>query len=68
MGEQTRANLEVHLLDFQGELYGKRLTVTFRSKLREEQKFDSLDALQTQIHEDVAQGRAFFKLDPKNDE
>ena len=68
VGEQIRANLEVHLLGFKGDLYGKRLTVTFRQKLREEQKFESLDALQTQIHEDVAQGRAYFKLDPVNDE
>lgn len=63
VGEQIRANLEVHLLDFQGDVYGKRLKVTFRGKLREEQKFESLDALQKQIHEDFAQGRAFFKLD-----
>jgi riboflavin kinase/FMN adenylyltransferase len=57
VAEQFRANLEVHLLDFQGDLYGKRLTVVFRSKLRDEQKFDSLDALQKQIHEDIAQCR-----------
>ena len=68
VGEQFRANLEVHLLDFKGELYGKRLKVVFRSKLRDEQKFESLEALQAQIHEDIARGRAYFKLDPVNDE
>lgn len=62
VGEQFRANLETHLLDFEGDLYGSRLEVTFREKLREEQKFDSLDALQAQIHEDIARGRDYFKL------
>ncbi len=62
IGEQFRANLEVNLLDFEGELYGRRLTVTFRGKIREELKFDSLDALKTQIYRDIAEGRQFFQL------
>lgn len=66
VGEGFRANLEVHLLNFEGHLYGKRLAVTFREKIREEQKFDSLDDLQTQIHKDIAHGRKFFKLDSTN--
>lgn len=61
VGESFRANLEVHLLDFEGQLYGKRLKVTFRKKLREEIKFDSLDQLKQQIHRDIAQGHEFFK-------
>ena len=68
VGEEFRANLEVHLLDFQGQLYGRRLTVVFRRKLRDEQKFESLDALQKQIHEDIARCRAIFKLDPLSNE
>jgi riboflavin kinase/FMN adenylyltransferase len=62
VGENFRANLEVHLLDFAGELYGRRLTVTFLGKIREEQKFDSLEALQQHIHKDIARGREFFNL------
>lgn len=46
--------LEVHLIDFQGDLYGKRLRFTPISKLRDEQKFESLEALQKQLHADVA--------------
>jgi riboflavin kinase/FMN adenylyltransferase len=61
VGEGFRANLEVHLLDFEGQLYGKRLKVTFRKKLRDEIKFDSLDELKQQIHRDIAQGHEFFK-------
>jgi riboflavin kinase/FMN adenylyltransferase len=61
VGEGFRANLEVHLLDFAGQLYGKRLKVTFRKKLRDEIKFDSLDELKQQIHRDIAQGAEFFK-------
>ena len=61
VGEGFRANLEVHVLDFEGSLYGKTLTVTFREKVRDEQKFDSLDELQDQIHRDIAYGRKCFE-------
>ena len=47
------ANLECHLLDFAGDLYGKEITVAFYDFLRPEQKFDSLEALQAQIAADT---------------
>ena len=62
VGDGLKANLEVHLLDFDRLLYGKTLTVTFREKLRDEEKFESLDDLQQQIHQDIAHGREFFNL------
>ena len=46
-------SLEVHLLDFQGNLYDQPLTISFLSFLREEKKFASLDELKKQIAEDV---------------
>ncbi|MEN0106179.1 MAG: riboflavin kinase, partial [Pseudomonas sp.] len=52
------AHLEVHLLDFVGDIYGRRLTVAFHHKLRDEQRFASLEALKTAIHADVAAARA----------
>ncbi len=52
-------SLEVHLLDFEGDLYGKKLTVSFLSYLREERKFASLAALQQQIAEDVSIASAY---------
>ena len=53
--------LEVHLLDFEGVLYGKHLRVTFLEKLRAEQKFDGLEALRAAIAADVAQAREYFE-------
>jgi riboflavin kinase/FMN adenylyltransferase len=49
--------LEVHLFDFDGDLYGKYLSVDFVRRLREERKFPSLDALVEQMHVDSAQAR-----------
>jgi riboflavin kinase/FMN adenylyltransferase len=50
--------LEVHLLDFSGELYGEELEVTFADKLREERRFPNLDALKSQIAQDIADARS----------
>lgn len=52
--------LEVHLLDFSGELYGEWLCVEFRHKLRSEKKFNSLDELKRQIQHDIAAARRYF--------
>ena len=52
--------LEVHLLDWEGELYGKRLRVRFLRKLRDEAKFDGLPALREAIARDAAQAREYF--------
>ena len=46
-------SLEVHLLDFQGDLYDKQLTISFLSFLREERRFDSLEELKQQITADI---------------
>ncbi len=55
-----RVLLEVHLLDFAGDLYGQRLEVAFLERLREERRFPSLDALTAQIDRDRASARTFF--------
>ncbi len=52
--------LEVHLLDFSGDLYGQLLKVEFLEKLRDEAPFDSIDKLTAQIARDTAQARAWF--------
>jgi riboflavin kinase/FMN adenylyltransferase len=52
--------LEVYLFDFDGDLYGYDLEVTFRRFLRPEQKFPSLDALKAQIAADVKAARQQF--------
>lgn len=53
--------LEVHLFDFDGDLYRAHLNVEFLARLRNQMKFDSLPALALQIERDVAQARAYFK-------
>ncbi len=53
-------NVECHLLDFAGDLYGKHITVAFYDFLRPEQKFDSLEELKAQIAADTAQVRKGF--------
>jgi riboflavin kinase/FMN adenylyltransferase len=52
--------LEVHLLDFEGNLYGRHVRVEFLHKLREEQRFSSLEALRQQIQQDVQKVREYF--------
>jgi len=52
--ENGEFSLEVHLLDFAGDLYGDTLEVEFVARLREERKFPSLEALTAQIHADIA--------------
>lgn len=53
----TSVQLEVHVLDFHGDLYGRELEVAFRQRLREERKFADADALRAQIAADVAAAR-----------
>ena len=60
VSEGARPNLEVHLLDFDGSLYGKRLQVRFHCKLRDEQRFESVDALREQIAADRERARQWF--------
>ncbi len=52
--------VEVHLLDFAGEIYGQELEITFVKRLRGEQKFPSLESLREQIQKDVAAARSSF--------
>ncbi|MEG1042028.1 bifunctional riboflavin kinase/FAD synthetase [Pseudomonas sp. NUPR-001] len=59
-----RAHLEVHILDFAGDLYGRRLTVEFHHKLRDEQRFASLEALKSAIDADIAAARAHWHAQP----
>jgi len=53
--------LEVNLFDVEEDLYGQWLEVTFCCKIRDEKRFDSLDALKEQIHQDVIKAREFFE-------
>jgi riboflavin kinase/FMN adenylyltransferase len=52
--------LEIHLLDFTGDLYGARLRIYFIARLRDEQRFPSTAALQAAISSDIARARAIL--------
>ncbi len=58
--ERGRPTLEVHLFDFSGRIYGRRIGVRFLQKLREEQKFSDIDALVAQMDLDAATAKAYF--------
>jgi riboflavin kinase/FMN adenylyltransferase len=49
--------IEAYLLDFAGEIYGRRLRIEFLDRLRGERRFDSVDALVEQMHRDVDRAR-----------
>jgi riboflavin kinase / FMN adenylyltransferase len=53
----TEPLLEAHVFDYSGSLYGRELEVEFVAKIRDEEKFESLDALVQQMHEDAAEAR-----------
>jgi len=52
--------IEAHLLNFTGELYGEEMELVFGEKLRDEQKFPSLDDLKAQIARDIARAKTLF--------
>jgi riboflavin kinase/FMN adenylyltransferase len=56
----ARPLLEVFVLDFDAAIYGRRISVQFLHKLRDEERYADLDALRRQIHTDVAQARDYF--------
>lgn len=59
-GKENR--IEVHILDFNGDIYGRRIRVQFCHKLRNETNFPSLEALKQAIANDVLATRKYFEL------
>ncbi len=53
-----KLSIETHLIDFDADIYGETLTVAFRKRLRDEETFESVDAMREQIRADVAQAAA----------
>lgn len=66
-GGGTRVLLEVHIFDFNADIYGHYLEVDFIYKLRDEKRFDSFDALKEQILLDAQKARDFFGGAEKHD-
>ena len=59
--DDVKHAVEAHLLDFDSDIYGERITLEFVDKLRDEAQFDSLDALTAQIRQDVDRARAVLE-------
>lgn len=59
--DRTNVLLEVHLFDFNQDLYGQRVEISFLSKIRDERKFTDFEALKTQILLDSQQAKTYFK-------
>jgi riboflavin kinase/FMN adenylyltransferase len=53
-------NVEAHILDFDGDMYGQTLKLEFVARLRDEMKFGSVESLLEQIHKDIAQTRVIL--------
>ncbi|PXW88206.1 FMN adenylyltransferase /riboflavin kinase [Nitrosomonas sp. Nm84] len=62
--ENGKPVLEVHLFDFNREIYGQHLQVDFLHKLRDEEKYADIDTLIRQIEKDVTQAKDFFIATP----
>ena len=54
--------VEAHILDYDGDLYGAIVALTYIKLLREERKFDSREELAMQLTSDIAAARAWFKI------
>ncbi|MBN9287752.1 MAG: bifunctional riboflavin kinase/FAD synthetase [Gammaproteobacteria bacterium] len=54
--------IEVHLLDYAGDLYGKRIAVEFLHKLRDEKRFENIEALKQQIAQDILQAKEWLAV------
>ncbi len=64
--ERQVPSLEAYLLDFDRDIYGQDLKLEFVSRIRDELKFDSVEALIEKIHEDVSKTRAMLSNDNHN--
>lgn len=58
---ENKQTLEVHILDYSGDLYGKTLSVTFLHRLRDEHHFVSVDELRRQLENDKRDVRVYFQ-------
>ncbi len=65
VNQASRPLLEVHLFDFEGDLYGQRMAVEFVAKLRDEQKFDGLEPLKAQMALDSSMAREVLGMNPR---
>ena len=56
-----QCTIEVHVLDYQGDLYEHEMTIDIIKRLRDEKKFDNIEELKKQITEDIKEGRTIIE-------
>ena len=61
VSDSADVSIETFLLDFDGDLYGKRIRLEFCRRLREERKFETAQALKAEVEKNVAQARAYVR-------
>lgn len=59
--DQKKLVIEVHIFDFDKDIYGERVTVDWYKRIRDEQKFSGIDELKTQIEKDKQEAIQFFR-------
>lgn len=60
VNKSGKMSIEINLFDFIGDLYGQAITIQLLSRFRDEMRFDSLEALQSQLHQDEDTIRQYF--------
>jgi riboflavin kinase/FMN adenylyltransferase len=61
VGRDNEVHIETHIFDFDDTLYDETITVEIMHRLRDEQRFDSIDALRMAIENDCRQAREWLK-------
>jgi len=61
-GKDGRFSIETHILDYDDDLYGSEIEVSFYSRLRAEKRFESIDALKEQVRRDIESARRYWKV------
>ena len=59
-GDGSETTVETHVLDFSGDLYGREVRLGFVQRLRDERRFEDIDALRAQIEADVRRAERLF--------
>ena len=60
--EDSTFSIETHLLDYDEDIYGKDIEVCFIQKLRDEKKYDNIEALKKQVAEDIKRFRCYWEV------
>ena len=61
IGADNPLGLEIHLLDYEGDLYGKKITAEFGTFLRKERRFEDVESLHRQIEDDIRRAEKWLR-------